>query len=83
MRYRLVLFVFLLMSLGCKNPLDSNSSNNSSNNVPADHTTSVHGVNHKPGLNNAATNCTSCHGSDLKGGTAGVSCYQCHGKKWS
>jgi DnaJ-class molecular chaperone len=80
MKYRLIASVVVLIALGCKNPQDSNSSNSD---TPADHTTNVHGVMHKAGLNNASTNCTSCHGSDLKGGTAGVSCFQCHGKKWS
>lgn len=83
MKYRLIALAVVLIALACKNPQDSNSSNNTSSSTPADHTTNVHGVKHKAGLNNASTNCTSCHGNDLKGGTAGVSCYQCHGKKWS
>jgi len=53
-----------------------------STNHPADHTVNKNGVYHKPGLENPTTNCVACHGSDLRGGTAGVSCYQCHGQKW-
>ncbi len=48
----------------------------------ADHTVNKSGVFHKPGLDNPLTNCVSCHGADLRGGTAGVSCFKCHGQKW-
>lgn len=51
-------------------------------NPPADHTISMGGVLHKSGLLDPLTNCVSCHGSDLKGGTTGVSCYECHNQKW-
>ncbi|MEZ5070217.1 MAG: hypothetical protein R2751_04415 [Bacteroidales bacterium] len=51
-------------------------------NPPADHAISKEGVMHKSGLDQPLTNCASCHGADLQGGTAGVSCYECHGKKW-
>ncbi|MBI5486748.1 MAG: CxxxxCH/CxxCH domain-containing protein [Deltaproteobacteria bacterium] len=27
--------------------------------------------------------CKSCHGDDLRGGAAGVSCYSCHGEGWT
>ena len=50
--------------------------------APSDHTVSKDGANHKPGLNSPLENCVSCHGNDLRGGTSGVSCYECHGKKW-
>jgi len=53
-----------------------------SGNHPADHTVNKSGVYHKPGLSDPLTNCVSCHGADLKGGSVGVSCYQCHGQKW-
>jgi len=56
--------------------------NNSSHNPPADHTISKSGYMHKSGLTQPLTNCVSCHGSDLKGGTTGVSCFECHGAKW-
>ena len=58
------------------------SSTTSSSSVPSDHTVNEHGVLHKSGLNDPTTNCVSCHGSDLKGGSSGVSCYSCHGQKW-
>lgn len=51
-------------------------------NPPADHTISQDGYMHKSGLNDPLTNCVDCHGADLKGGSVGVSCYQCHGQKW-
>lgn len=69
----------LFLGLACSdNPTNPKSSNNS----PSDHTVNKHGVMHKSGLTNPAANCVECHGSDLKGGSAGVSCYSCHGKKW-
>lgn len=49
---------------------------------PADHTISQDGYMHKNGLNDPLSNCTGCHGNDLKGGTVGVSCFECHGTKW-
>jgi hypothetical protein len=49
---------------------------------PSDHTVSKDGRMHKSGLDEPLTNCVSCHGSDLTGGTSGVSCYECHGKEW-
>ena len=49
---------------------------------PADHTNSMDGTMHKSGYGQPETNCVTCHGADLKGGTVGVSCYECHGKKW-
>ena len=51
-------------------------------NPPADHTISKEGVMHKPGLNNPLSDCTTCHGADLSGGTSQVSCYECHGVEW-
>lgn len=49
---------------------------------PADHTISKDGYMHKTGLEQPLTNCTACHGDDLKGGAVGVSCFECHGTKW-
>ena len=51
-------------------------------NPPADHTIKKEGYMHKTGLEQPLTNCASCHGADLEGGTVGVSCYECHGKEW-
>lgn len=48
---------------------------------PADHTKDRKGIRHKPGSKQAATNCSPCHGQDLKGGQ-GPSCYTCHGQEW-
>jgi hypothetical protein len=53
----------------------------SSSSAPSSHTVSKDGVMHMPGLTNPTTNCVSCHGSDLKGGS-GPSCFSCHAKKW-
>jgi len=50
--------------------------------APDNHTIDNSGVYHKPGLHDPMTNCVSCHGDDLRGGSAPVSCYQCHGQKW-
>lgn len=41
------------------------------------HTEALGGVYHRPGFDDPLANCTSCHGSDLRGGT-GRSCYSCH-----
>jgi len=49
---------------------------------PPDHAISKDGSMHKSGLYQPLLNCISCHGSDLEGGTTGVSCYECHSKKW-
>jgi hypothetical protein len=62
--------------------LCSCSSTASPTNVPPDHIVNKGGILHKSGLENPEYNCVECHGSDLRGGTSGVSCYQCHGKKW-
>ena len=51
-------------------------------NPPADHTIGKDGFMHKSGLEQPLTNCVDCHGSDLKGGTTGVSCFECHGTAW-
>lgn len=44
------------------------------------HTVSIGSHWHKPGFFNPTTNCVQCHGSDLKGGSSGSSCYNssCH-----
>jgi hypothetical protein len=51
-------------------------------NPPGDHTISQDGVMHKPGLNDPLSNCITCHGADLRGGTSQVSCFECHGEEW-
>lgn len=74
------LFVLFFTTLGlftyCSSPTESKYD------PPADHTISKDGAKHKSGLNSPLENCISCHGTDLKGGTSGVSCYECHGVKW-
>lgn len=74
MKSLLVLFSALLIT--CSSPSESKYD------PPADHTRSKDGAMHKPGLSDPIENCISCHGSDLRGGESGVSCYECHGKKW-
>ena len=74
-----MIFIFLLsiyFIVGCSNPSESKYE------PPSDHTISKDGAIHKSGLNDPEENCVACHGSDLRGGTSGVSCYDCHGKKW-
>ena len=67
------LMVFLM---NCSSPTDSKF------NPPSTHTISKKGAKHLSGLQSPLENCASCHGSDLRGGDSGVSCYECHGKKW-
>ena len=71
----MMLFMLALI-IGCE------KENDSKHNPPADHTISKEGYMHKSGLEQPLVNCVSCHGADLKGGTAGVSCFECHGTKW-
>ncbi|HGY57392.1 MAG TPA: hypothetical protein ENK44_16910 [Caldithrix abyssi] len=73
----LILMIFLA---ACSEPTESE--NYPKYNPPSDHTVNEDGVRHKPGLQDPLKNCVSCHGQDLKGGSVGVSCYECHGKKW-
>ena len=72
-----IIFVIIYCKSSDENPVASNTYN-----PPSDHTVSENGYMHKSGASNATTNCISCHGADLKGGT-GPSCYTCHGKKWN
>jgi len=71
-----VMLFMLGMIVGCE------KSNDPKHNPPSDHTISKDGFMHKSGLEQPLVNCASCHGSDLKGGTTGVSCFECHGAKW-
>lgn len=78
-KYALVLLGLLLISafnFACSDNVSSNYD------PPADHTIKKDGIMHKSGLDEPATNCSGCHGEDLRGGTTGVSCYECHGKEW-
>ena len=70
-----MLFMLALI-IGCE------KSNDPKHNPPSDHTIGKDGFMHKSGLEQPLANCASCHGSDLKGGTVGVSCFECHGAKW-
>ena len=72
----------LVLAAGCSNPEDPSSTSSGSTSAPASHTVSKHGVMHMTGLTSPGANCSSCHGSDLRGGTAGTSCYKCHGQLW-
>ena len=72
-----ILLLMLIIIMACEKTNDLPDYN-----PPADHTISNDGFMHRSGLNQPLTNCVSCHGSDLKGGTTGVSCYECHGKEW-
>lgn len=76
MKISIVFLLFLLISACAKNNDIPKYS------APTDHTISKDGTMHKSGLNQPLTNCVSCHGSDLRGGTSVVSCYECHNKKW-
>jgi hypothetical protein len=71
-----MMLLMLAMSIGCE------KATNPKYNPPPDHTISKNGFMHKSGLGQPLVNCVSCHGSDLKGGTTGVSCFECHGTKW-
>ena len=71
-----ILFLLLLLIIACE------KSSVKDYNPPADHTISEDGYLHKSGLAQPLANCVTCHGSDLKGGTTGVSCFECHSKKW-
>jgi len=71
-----LMLLMLVLITGCE------ETNNSKYNPPADHTISKDGYMHKSGLAQPLVNCVGCHGSDLKGGTTGVSCFECHGKQW-
>ncbi|NTU50303.1 MAG: hypothetical protein HGA87_05390 [Desulfobulbaceae bacterium] len=46
------------------------------------HTVNIGGYGHQAGFFSPSTNCVKCHGSDLRGGLSGRSCYQCHTAVW-
>ena len=71
-----ILFLALMFFTACEKP------NVKKYNPPADHTIREDGYMHMTGLAQPLVNCVACHGSDLKGGTTGVSCFECHNQKW-
>jgi len=71
-----MMLLAVALIIGCE------KANNPKYNPPPDHTISKNGFMHKSGLDQPLVSCISCHGSDLKGGTVGVSCFECHGTKW-
>ena len=73
----LLLFVMVVAISSCEK-----EENGSKYSPPADHTISKDGAMHKSGLDEPLTNCVTCHGPDLEGGTSGVSCFECHGREW-
>jgi hypothetical protein len=78
-KIRYVILVFILSFLvSCKSTTEPETNYSPSE----DHTINKEGKMHKPGLNDPGTNCTGCHGSDLRGSETAPSCYECHGKKW-
>ena len=75
-------FKYYFVILAIISILACSKSTEPENDAPDDHTVSIEGVRHKSGLNNPDVNCVACHGQLLDGGSAGVSCFDCHGKKW-
>lgn len=71
-----MMLLFIALIIGCE------KANDPKHNPPSDHTISKDGFMHKSGLEQPLVNCVSCHGANLKGGTSGVSCFECHGTKW-
>ncbi len=76
MKFIFALIVILLLIVACETTMESE------NNAPADHTINEDGIMHKPGLNKPDENCTSCHGENLQGTDKAPSCHSCHDKKW-
>jgi len=72
-----VSIVFLFVTLQC-----SSSTEPEKKTPPEGHIINKKDFMHKPGLADPLTNCVACHGSALKGGDVGVSCYSCHTEKW-
>lgn len=68
--------LLLAITVSCDSTMSSDY------NPPSDHTLEKNGIMHKTGLNKPLNGCTECHGTDLKGGTSNVSCYECHSKEW-
>lgn len=72
----IALAIALCLLLGC------GDEDKSKYNPDEAHSVSKDGARHMPGLQDPLTSCSACHGTDLKGGTSGVSCFECHGEKW-
>jgi cytochrome c553 len=81
MKWMYVIMVVLLSVLIVVACNDSVTAPNSTS--PDDHTINRGGVRHKSGYTDPVNNCTACHGDDLRGGSAAVSCFKCHGQKWT
>ncbi len=81
LRLAFLILILLLSLTSCKDESDDDDNVNSTYSPPASHTKSKSGYMHHPSLENPVGACESCHGDDLKGGSA-PSCYTCHGKKW-
>lgn len=74
------LFLALQVVASCG---DSSTEPDDDDGPPANHTVSIGGALHDPGLNDPEVNCTACHGADLEGGPDGQpSCFTCHGRRW-
>jgi len=82
MKYTYVVMIFLLSAFIIVACNESSTSPTHNYTPPDDHTISKSGVLHKSGSTDPVKNCTSCHGADLRGGSAPVSCFECHGQKW-
>ena len=72
-----ILILLFFLSISCEKEHGEKDYN-----PPSDHTISKDGYMHRSGLKQPLDNCVNCHGSDLNGGSSGVSCYECHGKEW-
>ncbi len=71
----MALFCIVILLSGCsedKNPMPSESHPDGWNTATADN---FHG---SKVLETNYASCKSCHGTDLKGGKSGVSCFTCH-----
>ena len=74
-------YILMIVLASLSLSLALNCGDDDDDDAPSSHTVNNDGVMHKEGLQDPETNCTSCHGADLKGGD-GPSCYKCHGEKW-
>ncbi|MCF8224060.1 MAG: hypothetical protein K9J25_13065 [Bacteroidales bacterium] len=78
-KFKLLITVLTVLSVHL---ISCEKKSGSDYNPPSDHTVSMGGYLHKDGYTRPLTNCFTCHGETLTGGTSGVSCYECHDKKW-